>query len=282
MRPTTTLLLSMVLLGTLALTASADTESDIVSRYMKKTEAKQAHKIAWLSAQFSSVRINRNNDYNTFASFNSDQISGSSLNWLDQAPSFGLEFGLVFNERFAWSLGGEYWLKLGQNDNTPSTYTPPGGSGPVSATIVSEIKVYGLSTGMQYYFMGHPSAANQLTRYALRAGGSVGLYQATWDLWPEYQNLNLATSIAEGDNISFKGTAPSFSIDLGLDYPTSIFGLALGVDVSYLYLNFTNVAWYNVYDEEIVATVDGSADGRVDLNLSGPRARLELKRFIGW
>jgi len=114
----------------------------------------------------------------------------------------------------------------------------------------------------------------------VRVDGSVGYYQASWDLWDGYQNLNLATSVPEGVNTTLKGTAPGFSFGVGADYPLPFFDMALGVDVSYLYLNFTNVAWYNAEDEEIVATYNGTADSRVDLNLSGARARIELKRFF--
>jgi hypothetical protein len=47
-----------------------------------------------------------------------------------------------------------------------------------------------------------------------------------------------------------------------------------------MYLNFKNVAWYNDQDQEIVASYTGDADGRVDLGLSGFRAKIELKRFF--
>jgi hypothetical protein len=52
--------------------------------------------------------------------------------------------------------------------------------------------------------------------------------------------------------------------------------------VSYLYLNFTNVSWYNSQDQEIIATVDGTEDGRVDLDFSGVRGKVEIKRYFSW
>ncbi|MDF1543823.1 MAG: hypothetical protein P1R58_01830, partial [bacterium] len=80
----------------------------------------------------------------------------------------------------------------------------------------------------------------------------------------------------------FKGNAPGLSAGFGMDYPLNFYGLSFGADMSYFYLNFTNVAWYNSIDQEVVASVDGTEDGRIDLNFSGVRGKLELKRFFNW
>ena len=73
-----------------------------------------------------------------------------------------------------------------------------------------------------------------------------------------------------------------FGVFTGIDYPLGIFDLAVGVDVGYLYLNFANVAWYNSQDEEVIATYTGDRDGRVDLDMSGVRGKVEIKRFFSW
>jgi hypothetical protein len=52
--------------------------------------------------------------------------------------------------------------------------------------------------------------------------------------------------------------------------------------MNYLHLNFKNIAWYNTNGEEIVVSLNGTEDGRVDLGLSGFRGRIELKRYFNW
>ena len=127
-----------------------------------------------------------------------------------------------------------------------------------------------------------PTVNEQLTKPAVRLGGSVGYYQASWDLWQDYQNLNLATSESEPTNITYKGTGVGFMVNLGGDYPLKWNGLVVGADIGYLMLNFKNVSWYNSQDEEVVATLDGTSAGRVNLDLSGVKGRFEIKRFFSW
>jgi len=50
--------------------------------------------------------------------------------------------------------------------------------------------------------------------------------------------------------------------------------------VHHRYLNFANAAWYNESGDEIVASVDGTEDGRVDLDFSGVRGKIEVKRYF--
>jgi len=265
-----------------SLLSAGETEQDIVNRYIKKAEAKHTRKISWFAANFTLNRINRNNDYNRFAIYSSDHFSNTTIPWLGEAKSFGVDLGLVFGKRFAWSLGGEYWLKLGMHQTGSFDYNPPAGSPTVVTDLVSEIKVYGISSSIQYYLYNPPSKLDMLNNFAVRVGGSIGYYQASWDVWNEYQNLNLATSAPTGDNTTLKASAPSFSFNVGVDYPLRFFNMALGVDLSYLYLNFNNVAWYNALDQEIIATYDGTPEGRVDLGLSGIRGKVEVKRYFKW
>jgi hypothetical protein len=260
--------------------SATETEQDIINRFLKKTEAKHVKKISWIAANFTLNRINRDNDYNKFANYSSTHFSNTNLPWIGEAKSLGIELGLLFGKKFAWSVGGEYWFKMGTNQTGLFNYTPPNASPSVVDNLISEVTVWGVSSAVQYYIYNPPSKSNLLTRLAVRVGGSIGYYQAQWDLWDEYQNLNLATSAPTGTNTTFKGSAPAFSIITGVDYPLPFLDMALGIDVSYLYLNFSNVAWYNQSSEEIVATYNGASDGRVDLGLSGVRGKVELKRFF--
>ena len=278
---------AMIVAFTLALASApvlfaGETEQDIVNRYLKKAEQKHTTKISWLSVNFTLDRINRENDYNRFAIYSSDHFSSTDIPWLGEGKSFGIDLGVVFRQRFAWSIGGEYWLKLGTHKTGSFDYNPPSGTPTVVTDLYSEIRVFGVSTSIQYYLLNPPFPQETQSNLALRLVGSVGYYQAGWDIWSEYQNLNLATSAPISENTTYKGTAPGFSFGVGADYPLKVFNLALGVDFTYLYLNFKNVAWYNAQNQEVIATYDGTSDGRVDLGLSGFRGKVEVKRFFKW
>ena len=256
-----------------------DSEQDILNRYIQQTEKKHAVKYGWTSVTFGMDRINRDNTYNTFATYESQNIDGGEFNWLNMGTSFGAEFAMIFRERFAWTVGGEYWLKMGSQLDGDYTYLP-------TATTLenpsTEIQVYGFSSGLQYFLINPPDDRGKLHQPAVRLIGTAGFYFANWELFSAYQNLNLSTSTPEGENAAYKGSAPGFSLGFGADYPINVWGLALGADMSYLYLNFDNVSWYNAQDEEIVASYNGTEDGRVDLNVSGFRGRIELKKYLSW
>ena len=186
-------------------------KQEIVDKYVEQTKAKRTSKPGWAALNFTINRINRHNDYNTFATLESDNIDGADLSWVEQAFSIGAEFGIVFKERFTWSLGGEYWLKQGEEFSGTYTYTPT--SGPMLITDPkSEIQVYGAYTGFGYYVMNPPSATSPMKSVTVRVNGSIGYYLTNWDLWSEYENLNLATSLPTGVNTTFKGENPARSV----------------------------------------------------------------------
>ena len=280
MRFKLTFLILLALVFTLSSVVTAnDTEEELTNKFLQKLEKKHTKKLTWFSGYFSINRINRDNDYNKFANYESNNFSSTNLSWLDQSKAFGVEMGVIFKEKYAWSIGGEYSLKFGEDISGSHLYSP---SGTIIDNPTSEISLYGFHTGVQYYFYNAPSLTEKLTSLSLRTGVSVGLYQVSWDLWSEYSNLNLSTSTPTGTNTSFQDTAPSIELHFGADYPTKIFGLALGLDMSYLYLNFDKVAWYNTSDDEVVASFNGTSDGRVDLNFSGVRGKVEIKLFFNW
>ncbi len=120
---------------------------------------------------------------------------------------------------------------------------------------------------------------------AIRSGVTLGFYLVSWDLWPEYSynNLNLSTSTStDGLTTTYKDNAPGVTLNIGLDYPTKIFNSVIGLDFGYLYLNFNQVAWYNLQDEEVIATTTGTEEGRVDLNFSGFKGKFEIKKYFSW
>lgn len=274
--------LVVTLSGTMGAQAG-ETEQDIINRYSKKIESKHVKHTSWFSTNFSLNRINRDNDYNKFATYQTAYMNNGELKWLNTGKSFGADFGVMIHRKLAWTIGGEYWGKLGQTLSGTYTYTPPN-SGAVQITDPSsEISVYGLTTGTQYFLANGPSSvANAAMKPSLRLTGTVGYYSAKWDLWDQYQNLNLSTSTPAGINSSFTGHSIGFSVGVGGDYPLKVWGLVVGADMNYLYLNFKNVSWYNTADQEIVATYNDTSDGRVVLGLSGVRGKLELKKYFSW
>jgi hypothetical protein len=274
-------ILALALAGSISVEAQVK-EQSIVDQYLQKSENMHVRKLGWVSLNFGVNRINRNNDYNTFATIESALLDGASLSWLSQAYSFGADFGVVLHDKFTWSLGGEYWLNLGESFDGTFNYFPSGGLPATITDLQSKISVYGGYTGFGYYVINPPSKSDQLRNLAVKVGGTVGLYLAKWNLWQDYQNLNLSTSQPANVNTTFQGTAPGFTIDLGVEYPVGIWNLAAVIDINYLYLNFGNIAWYNSNDEEIIVSWDGTDDGRVDLTFSGFRGKFEMKRFFSW
>ncbi len=256
-------------------------EQDAVNSYLKKTEKKHKHRMGWASFNFGLNRINRNNDYNSFANSINGSLSNGEMSWLNTAQSFGLELGMVVSKKLAWHVGGEYWMKMGQNESGSFEYSSGSGTDTIS-TLRSEISVYGFSTGVSYYFMNPPQANQPVKNFSLFANGTIGFYHASWDLFNEYQNLNLSTSTTEGENATYTGTAPGFSFNMGVEYPISMGGLMFGAKAGYFHLNFSNVAWYNGQNEEVIASYDGTEDGRVDLKFSGVRGNIELRKYFSW
>lgn len=257
------------------------TEEEIVNSFLKTVIKKQSKKLGWLSLNVGLNRINRNNDYNRFVGYENSRFTGASWEWLNTAPDIGLDLGLFLGDKLALTVGGEYWPKFGQKMSGTFTYNASGT--PVSVTDPSsELTVWAVSAGVQYYLTNPPSTTEKINQLGLRVGTTVGWYSVSWDLWPEYQNLNLATSATAGVNTTYKGNAPGFSLNLGADYPLGFLDMAISGDIDFLYLNFSNVAWYNLQKEEVVATWNGTADSRVDLALSGVRGKIQIKRFIAW
>jgi len=261
---------------------AAETESEIVARYLKKTEEKHTQGLSFLSLDFTFNRVNRDNDYNKFATYESQNFSTTNLSWLGDAKVLGFQGGVFLHKGLAWTLGGQYWFKLGESQSGTFEYTPSGGSATTVQDLTSEVSVWGVTTGVTYYPFTKPTPTSQLDGLALRVGGTIGWYQCSWQVWDEYQSLNLSTGLSQTDNIEFAGSSIGFSGVIGADYPLKWKNVALGLEVGYLYLNFANVAWYNSSDQEIVATHTGGTEGRVDLGLSGPTIKAEVKKFFSW
>lgn len=278
------LLAGVTLIAVAATAAPTPKEQELVNQFLKKTEKKhRPKKLGWVSANFTVNRVNRYNEYNSFTKHVNSNLSGGQFSALSQVGAAGLEVGVGMNRKLSWVFGGEYWLKSGDKISGTVNYAPPSGSGPVALTDPeSKIQVYGAYTGVNYSIWNPRAAGDVLNGGSAWVSGNVGYYQVNWDLFPQYENLNLSTAAPDGSNTTFKGNAPGFSLGAGVDFPVGFGGLSFAAEANYLHLNFSNVAWYNTADQEVVATYGDGPDTRVDLKMSGVRARLSLKKYFGW
>jgi len=268
----------MLLLASTAV-GSTDSEEEIMQRYLTKVRKKHTTRVTWISGYFSLDRIDRDNDYNKFANYETLNFTDATIPWLGESKMLGADFGLLFNNRFAWTLGFQYWFKMGESLEGIYYYEP---SGTYVENPETQISVFGITTGVQYYLKNRPNKTGELEKMAVRVGGGAGFYKAKWEVWEDYQDLNLATNYTDASSEAFEDQTLAFNVNVGIDYPTQAFGLILGVDLGYLFLKFDNVAWYNTWDQEVVASYTGDVDGRVDLDLSGFTGKIELKRFFRW
>ena len=259
--------------------SAQETEQEILQRYLSKTEKKHIRHQGWFAMNFAMNRINRHNDYNSFADYETQRFTGTNFSWLNMAKTFGAEFGMMMNRRMAFSLGGEYWLKMGETFSGSYLYQPIGAA---VSDPSSDIKVYGASASLLYYFTNAPTAQNGLKSFALRSKVTFGYYRAKWELWADYQNLNLSTSLPEPSNLTFTGSAPGLAMTFGGDYPIGAHGFSLGAELGYQYLNFNNVSWYNDQNHEVVVTYAGTPETRVDLGFSGFIGKVEFKKLFTW
>jgi hypothetical protein len=269
-------------LGCVSVASAGETEQDIINRYTKKIEKKHIKHTSWLSFTFNYNRLNRDNDYNKFVTYQNSMLSGGSFDWLNAGQVVGADFGIIVHKKMAVMVGGEYWLPMGQTLGGTFTYTPPVSAATSVTNPESKISVFGVTTGVQMYLINHPFDLVSSGKPVLKVTGQVGYYKANWKLWSQYQNLNLSTSAPDAQNATYSGSAPGFSLGFGVDYPLRFAGMSLGVDMNYLWLNFRNVSWYNAADQEVVATYNGDTSSRVVLGLSGIRGRLELKKHFTW
>jgi hypothetical protein len=277
----TTAVVSLALIAFAGSAFAADTEQDIVNRYLKKTAKKHVRHTGWFNMQAQYNRLSRSTDYNKFDSYLNTQMTGGQFAGQYNAKSLGADLGMMLSKRIGWSLGGEYWLKNSEKVTGSVQYTPVGGSPTTITNPNSEISVIGAYTGVQYYVVNPPMPTQPMKGVSAWIGATAGYYSVKWNMFPQYQNLNLSTSAPDGANATFKGNAPGFSVNFGLEYPI-IPGLTFGADANYLYLNFSNVAWYNTTNQEVVASYDGTKEGRVDLAFTGLRGKLSLRKYFSW
>lgn len=289
MRSTFTLILVVGLSLLLVAPAIAQTEEELVAKFLKKAEKRQIKKVGYFVVNGSMGRLNRDNDYNKFTTRVSPLILSASggtegIEKMEYSHEFFGGFGVKTSAKSAATIGFTYWLKMGSSqvgDFNLSLVNLDDPNDHYGFELNSEIQVYGFSGQVDYYLSNPPDKDGILNTLAFKIGAGLGYYFAQWKLWDGFTGFNLNTATAEVINGELKGSAPGFSAGLSAEYPINLLGLVLETNVRYLYLNFTSMKWYNQYNQETVATVNNSGL-RVDLNMSGPRVQMGLKRYFSW
>ncbi|MFH1699959.1 MAG: hypothetical protein ABIE07_05160 [Candidatus Zixiibacteriota bacterium] len=273
----------------LTIPSYAQTEEELVNKFLKRAEKNQIKKVGYLIIQGSFGRLNRDNDYNYFTGHVSPLMATAagdpvSIDGIYNSKEFYLGFGLLTSPKSSAQVGLTYWLKMGSKDVGNYDLTSLNLEDTDVRTdfdLSSQIQVYGFSGSYDHYLINGPDKFGILNKAALKVGGGAGLYFAKWDLWDGYSGFNLSTQAASTVEGNLTGTAPGFSAHVSAEYPIKMGGLILEGTLNYQYLNFTKMKWYNSSNEEVVAGYNFSGD-RVELNLSGPRAQFGLKRYFCW
>lgn len=285
--------LVIVLSCLLVVPVFGQTEDEIVAKFMKKAEKMRVKKIGFAVIHGSYGRLDNNNTYNQFANQISPQIAGiqglgAGLPGIYRSKEFFAGFGIMATPQASVTFGFNYWLKLGSDQKGDFNLVLLNAADSVDHLgfdLTSEIQIFGFSSSVDYYLLNPPTKDGILPGFSLKAVLGGGYYFAKWQLWDSFAGNNLDAAVGD-DPITvveskLSGSAPGFTIGMAAEYPLGIAGLVVEGSAIYRYLNFSSMKWYNESDEEIVATYQNDGE-RVELDFSGPRARLGFKRYFSW
>jgi hypothetical protein len=276
-------LVVLMFLFVLVSSSMAQTEDDIIAKYLKKTEKKHKNKIGYMSFYGSYGKLPGDGDYLKFVGYANNGIDpGGPIEGIWRSKQFGGEFGIMVTPYASVNFGFEYWLKMGNSSTGDYTFTINPAGTYNDYTVRSEIKVYGFTGGINYFPLNPPDREGLVHSVSAHIGAGIGYYLARWELWDSADAFNLSTSSTEPNVDAFDGSTLGFSIWAGADYPTGFYGLLVGADVKYQYVNFENLHTYNGLGEELYVSYDGAETGRVDIDVSGFRAQLAIKRYFAW
>ena len=112
------ILMTLVLLAftSSAIAQGSSSEDEVINRYLKKTIKEQTRNMGWISANYTLNRVNKDNDYNKFASYESSNFASSSVSPLDKAHSFGFDGGITAFDNFL----GKFFEVIGRFDGCKS------------------------------------------------------------------------------------------------------------------------------------------------------------------
>ncbi len=273
----------------LVVPAMAQTEDELVAQFLKKTEKNHVKKVGFVVANGSFGRLNHDNDYNKFSVRVSPLISSVSGGTVgvdriyDSKELYG-GLGLMMSPKTSGTIGFGYWFKMGseQSGNLDLSLVNLDDPNPVyDFNLKSQVQVYAISGQIDYYVTNPPDRDGILHALAFKVGAGAGFYFANWQLWDGFTGFNIDTGEPEVVGGKLTGSAPGFTAQAAVEYPMQLGGLVVEGSLRYLYLNFTGMRWYNDNNQEVVATVNNSGT-RVNLDMSGPRLQLGLKRYFSW
>ena len=277
------LLVGVLFLFVAVASAFGQTEDEIVARYLKKAEKKQRSKVGFFSASFSYGKLTNDNGFNKFNDYANPRIApGNPLEGIWRSKQLNANFGMMVTSRAAVKVGFEYWLKMGTNETGDYTMAVEPLGVQTDFNLKSEVQIYGFTGGADYYLMNPPDRDGIFESLALRVSATGGFYMAKWDVWEGLTSYNLVTESFETNSDPLKDNTIGFTVMAGADYPTPLFDMLLGIDVGYQYLNFDNVKSYNSVDEELYLSLSDTGTEHADLDLSGLRGKIELKKFFSW
>ncbi|MFH2036883.1 MAG: hypothetical protein ABIJ45_10810 [Candidatus Zixiibacteriota bacterium] len=270
------ILTALLLLAVAVTSAFADTEDEIIAKYLKKTEKKHANKIGFISTNFSYGKLSNDIGYNSFsfsASSDLTELNGSvhPHERIYRSKELGLSLGMMVSPKAALSFGFDYWLNMNTKVTIDQTTTIGTLDIPELYVDDASLNVYGIKAGFDYYFLDHPDNEGILNKLALKLGGGTGYYFASWDVWNETSDQ------AE----PLKANSFALWVNGGAEYPIGFAGLIVGADVSYFFLNFSDVTSYNQETGDLTMAYLTGGD-KVELNFSGPRAKIMLKKYLLW
>ena len=282
-------LLVLTLSLLLVVPAMAQTEDELVAKFLKKAEKQQIKKVGYFVVQGSYGKLSDDNDYNKYASNVSPSLFTSTgesagIDGIYRSKELFAGFGIMTSPKTSALVGFSYWLKLGSTETGDFNLTLVNVNDTENRSdfdLKSQVQVYGLSSAFSYYLLNQPDRYGHLSSLALKTNFSAGYYFASWDVWEGFTGYNLSAAEQSEVQGNLTGSAPGVTLGLSLEYPTPLAGLVLEGSASYLYLNFTSMKWYNSDNEEHVAIYDADLS-RVELDLSGPRANFGLKRYFSW
>lgn len=269
--------------------AIAQTEDELVAKFLKKAEKRHNQKVGYLVINGSFGRLFQDNDYNKFTTRVSPLVSSISdgngeIEKINNSYELFGGFGMIASPRTTVELGFTYWLKQGSTRTGDFNLSLVNANDPddhYGFDLKSEVQIYGFSGSIDYFLSEPPDKEGQLHNLAFKVGGGIGYYFASWKLWDGFTGFNLSTGLPEIISGELTGSAPGFTANVAAEYPIGLGGLVMEGEARYLYLNFTGMNWYNSNNEETVATVNNSG-AKVELDMSGPRFQLGLKRYFSW
>lgn len=269
--------------------AFAQTEDELVAKFLKKVEKKQDKKVGYVIVNGAFGRLYRDNDYNKMTERVSPLVSSvgdgsGEVGKINSSYELFGGFGVMPSPKTSLELGFSYWLKQGSaqtGDFNLSLVNLDDPTDHYGFDLNSQVQVYGFSASLDYYLSEPPDKDGNLNNLAFKVGGGLGYYFASWELWDGFTGFNLSTGEPEVIGGKLSGSAPGLTASLSAEYPINFGGLVIEGEARYLYLNFTGMNWYNSNNEETVATVNNSGVP-VELDMSGPRVQLGLKRYFSW